>query len=164
MKYAETILDVGRLPLRRRDVNAMRLALDNLRADDASADVLLEQFAPHGGPSNAIAAAFNGAWYEMANAMYGSEGFTEMPTRHELRLLRARLALLLRCLLRVDAGNYGRSRCHCGAHVVMDVADRPDGTVYECWWCTRCREWTPVGEWPRRSCRPLWQDASGGQR
>lgn len=153
MKYAETVLDVGRLPLRRRDVNAMRLALDNLRADDASADVLLEQFAPHGGPSNAIAAAFKGAWYEMANAMYGSEGFTEMPTRHELRLLRARLALLLRCLLRVDAGDYGPS-----GYVDVDDDDSPVWTWEDVWPANCDIRLQPL------PIRPLWQDAPGGQR
>jgi hypothetical protein len=111
------MVEVGLYPLSRRDRAAMELALEELRREDfvyRCGNVL----AYGGRISLDLIEEVTGAWVRS-------------------RLLRARLALLLRCLLRVDRGDFGATvwvGCNC-------VCDGDNGG------------WVPA------PVRPLWADA-----
>lgn len=147
-RYAETILDVGRYPLRRRDRAAMVLALECLRwyprgpeASDALRDASDALRLPmwEVGPRTAIGAEL----YEAVRQTWQDD--------RSCRLLRARLALLLRVLLRVDAGDYGGSRpaeCHaCGGAITVFGDGAP---------CDVCGG---LGDLRTSHIRPLWEAA-----
>jgi hypothetical protein len=136
----------------RRDRAAMVYAAELLRGDctDSAVRVLESEH------------IFGGALSEAASWVIEPRRASVYERRK--RLLRARLALLLRALLRADAGDYGRLRCHCGNPVVTETSDKIGGGVHECFWCPRCREWRICGEWPRRTCRPLWERAPSHER
>lgn len=145
MKHSETWLDVGRCPLRRRDRAAMALALEQVRARHGLF-ACLAALTYGAAVSGCVRHAMNDAWQ-----WHFHHGRGPVPGD----LLRARLALLLRVLLRVDAGDYVALEC--------DTCGRPgDHTVSEgdrCGWCWREGS-EPGGIWYAMDVRPLWQEAA----
>lgn len=109
------------LRLSRRDRAAIVLAYEHLR----EWSVLDGKQVPRGGGApNALSAAI-GAMSSFSEPLYlglRSVVFHAWPEPSEMRavrLLRARLALLLRCLLRAADGDYGEWRCvACGSRTV----------------------------------------------
>jgi hypothetical protein len=136
-RYAESILDVGVHPLRRRDRASLTLALECLREEDVhvvAAVISARRSLSEGGDvACQVLAASNVA------------------SAHEAgRLVRSRFALLLRCLLRVDKRDFGPVTWWPwidadGSEVRAPVQDDDP-----------CYDHLPI--------RPLWQDAPGGQR
>lgn len=143
--YAETWTDIGRLPLRRRDRAAMALALECLRASDEPPHVALGRAANVLDAPGYDGRARSQVWNALCAAQQGGLPGDWLTVQ---RFLRARLALLLRVLLRVDAGEQ-----------VEWVAQ-----------CAVCHEVRGAGCWAPRSCwcgpyrmarriRPLWEAA-----
>lgn len=116
----------------RRDVAAMRLAYECLRGSVGRRAVFR---ALELGPWDIYRAAADAAWCV------------------DLRLLRARLALLLRCLLRVAEGDYGKD-VRCEACNGTGKGDMLVGDEHERYVCRRCLGWGwhRVGRYT-----PLWE-------
>jgi hypothetical protein len=124
----------------RRDRYALALALECLRTPPKVTRVPM--YALHALPEE-IREAWEIARYEVG-----------VPHR----LLRARLALLLRVMLRVDAGDVRRWRCpQHGRSVAWDWHDEHG----EEWWCSACRRWR-ISRIDPPTCRirPLWEIAA----
>lgn len=153
--YAETWQDVGAQSLRRRDLEAMRLALSCLRGRtvldrESDSDEWLEQCSDMR-LSDALCALKCASQWGVAGEL--CEAVKWARKRSPRRLLRARLALLLRCLLRVDAGDYGPS-----GYVDVNDDDSPVWTWEDVWPANCDIRLQPL------PIRPLWQDVRGGQR
>jgi len=106
---AATWQDVGALSLRRRDREAMVLALSCLRGRtvldrDSDTDEWLEQYGDMR-VSDALCALKCASPWGVAGQLVETVKWARK--RAPRRLIRARLALLLRVLLRVDAGDEG---------------------------------------------------------
>lgn len=69
---------------------------------------------------------------------------------HARDILRARLALLLRAILRADAGDCGKARCSGCRRVTRS------STVIAIGWCSCCER---DARWSRLPIRPLWEQA-----
>jgi hypothetical protein len=143
--------------LTRRDRAAMVLALECLRnythpldardaIQDAHAALGLPNFGNDGARVTldlALAATLRETWVWDGRAT---------------RLLRARLALLLRVMLRVDKDDLRRWRCP--EHGRRVAWDWHDGHGEE-WWCAECRRWRIVKiDPPTCHIRPLWEIAA----
>lgn len=127
-RYAETWLDVGRLPLRRRDRAAMVLAYEMCRRPMPEYE---RAYAANVRVHAAMTALGMG---DVSHAIWNAVGNTYAS---QARLVCTRLALLLRVLLRVDAGDYGS-----GKYIAMEASNGE--------WL-----WHPVG----CPSRPLWEQA-----
>lgn len=109
VRYAETWLEVGMYPMRRRDRIAMEAAQEFLRSNFFQANSFL--FAEENGP--------------VARSLFDEQA--DFRNGEEVRVQRIRLALLLRTLLRVDKGQYGPLRCsRCDENVPYDACGFPD--------------------------------------
>jgi hypothetical protein len=141
VRYAETVTEVGVHPLRRRDRASLTLALDVLRGTVVTMEGDAAAVLDHGGP---VAAGIACALHRGAREAGWQPAY-------------ARLALLLRVLLRVDAGDYGKSRPVPTGISCRRVDHRHDSMG-------RCRS-LPCGcyEWSQ-SMRPLWERAGKGER
>jgi hypothetical protein len=127
------------MTLTRRDRAALTLALHVLRSCGANA--VHEALWPLGWVPDV---------YDAVEAAHAHG----VPTR----LLRARLALLLRVLLRVDKDDLRRWRCP--EHGRRVAWDWHDGHGEE-WWCAECRRWRIVKiDPPTCHIRPLWEIAA----
>jgi hypothetical protein len=113
MKRAASWIEVGALPLSRRDRAAMELGLESLRlavsrrVDAYSVDECGVEWARE---------ALQLGW--LVSSRLRQAAWTSSVRVGAARLLRARLALALRVLLRVDRGDYGPvewsgCRCNC---------------------------------------------------
>lgn len=165
---ATTWLDVARVPLSRRDRAALVLALE-----------LLRRPVPHAKPwvaARRVREAMHVMLDEGVSLHLWSDTLAvsdEMPVRQRPapRLLRARLALAIRVLLRVDAGDYG-SRwprdvvCSLHGHITRIEID-DDAMFFVCRTCGD--EWRERDRWSKESgdryvwgerttvpVRPLW--------
>ena len=136
------------MTLSRRDRCAMALALECCRADGDPADTLY-----YGGPmATLLAEAHTECSLELHDPW-----MERMTDTREVRLLNARIALLLRAMLRADRGDFGPWRCgECGGE-----CERRDDHCYR------------IGEGelaipmtPTRRIRPIWEiaPAHGGAR
>lgn len=107
--YAESILEVGTKPLRRRDRAALKLALECLRGrtvlDRESDGEEWPEYYSDMRVSDAMIALKCASPWRVAGEVH--DALRHARKRSARRLLRARLALLLRVLLRVNVGDYG---------------------------------------------------------
>lgn len=133
------------MTLSRRDRAALTLALVTLRSAQDRTDVAAGVGALLMGDPDS--AAVGGLLLPIVNGPI--EG---------VRLLRARLALLLRAVLRADAGDYGNADAFCepcDGKGRMDWPREEYGAI--CSWCG--------GQTPRsRQQRPLWESAPRCER
>jgi hypothetical protein len=133
-------------PLSRRDRAALRLAYEVLLRDDAVGHA--RRALSLGGP---MSRAIEDASYALAAPL-------------GMRILRARLALLLRVVLRVDRGDFGALRCEHGARTLWRVLPTSEWPSRDeprlAYACPCLGAWRPCVEpWPLRVIRPLWESA-----
>lgn len=146
------------MTLSRRDRLAAALALDCLRSDDGI----------HA--AEALSASLRDGpfmwpyliWDSWERALADGDAFA-VKRYGSWRLLRARLALLLRATLRADAVDFSRRRCaSCGSRYTIA---EPDDDGLPSFWCGRERRWQSDGPgvWDRR-ITPLWQSEAINDR
>lgn len=145
----------------RRDRAAMALALECARdaACRIDAETAMESACEalrNGGPmAYAIRSGVLWAQELWAIADRGREGFVGW--RRLCLVLRARLALLLRALLRADAGDFGSRRLWCPACCSRRVATSRNGGPWACEVCGTPGVFTP-------RITPLWELAPASRR
>jgi hypothetical protein len=142
------------MTLTRRDRCALALALECLRDDWGGTSRGVAASLSVSRAMDALRAACNG---RDCCAYWLVVSLREVPMGNP-RLLRARLALLLRVLLRVDRDDLRRWRCP--EHGRRVAWYWHDGRGEE-WWCAECRRWRIVKiDPPTCHIRPLWEIAA----
>lgn len=142
--------------LTRRDRAALTLALCELRGSATSYGSAIEALKHHDGGDwpPYLPPLLADCESEMDDAIAETVGSREWYRQHYRNrdLLRARLALLLRALLRADAGDYGPLEWQCsrGLHRVMAWVNYDRAT------CRDCETAAHMHRAPRR-ITPLWE-------
>jgi hypothetical protein len=145
----------------RRDRAAMRLALEVLRAEYGSAGLAADVLERGDDAAEALGEAVEGQ-RNLDHHYRCCGGGPVSSAESARRLLRARLALVLRAMLRADKGDYGEIACTgCGD---SDSYHRPGDGCRDCW----IEHWQLTGQiisdnerprYERVRIAPLWERA-----